>query len=69
MMDERYMPSQMILRLVEQAVARTTHECGHSSEDWRGIPVIVFLGDGYKLPAIGDSGATNIPQLEFKRGE
>jgi hypothetical protein len=33
MMDERSIPSQIILSLVEQAVARSAHECGHSGED------------------------------------
>jgi hypothetical protein len=33
LMDERSMLSQIILGLVEQAVARTAHECGHSGED------------------------------------
>jgi hypothetical protein len=37
MMDERSMLSQMILGVVEQAVARAAHECGHSSEDWGGF--------------------------------
>jgi hypothetical protein len=31
--------------------------------DWDGIPVMVLLGDDYQLPSIGNSGATNIPQL------
>jgi hypothetical protein len=30
MMDERSMPSQIILGLVEQAVARSAHECENS---------------------------------------
>ena len=66
LMDERSMLSQMILGLTEKAIARTAHECGHSSEDWGGIPVIVLFGDDYQLPAIGDLGATNIPQLNNK---
>jgi hypothetical protein len=33
MMDERSMLSQIILGLVEQAMARPAHECGHS-----GVP-------------------------------
>jgi hypothetical protein len=63
---ERSMLSQMILGLAEKAVARTAHECGHSSECWGGIPVIVLFGDYYKPPAIGDPGATNIPKLNNK---
>jgi hypothetical protein len=42
-MDERSMLSQIILGSVEQAVARSTHECGHSGEDWGGIPVMIFF--------------------------
>jgi ATP-dependent DNA helicase PIF1 len=41
MMDERSMLSQIILGLVKQAVARSAHECGHSGEDWGGIPVMI----------------------------
>jgi hypothetical protein len=60
-MDERSMMSQIILGLVEQAVARSAHECGHSGEDWGGIPVMILFGDDYQLPPIGNGGATNIP--------
>jgi hypothetical protein len=63
MMDERSMLSQIILGLVEQAVARSSHECGHSGEDWGGVPVITLFGDDYQLPSIGNGGETNIPQL------
>jgi hypothetical protein len=68
MMDERSMPSQIILGLVEQAVARSAHECGHSGEDWGGIPVMVLFCDDYQLPSIGNGGATNIPQLNKNSG-
>jgi hypothetical protein len=47
MMDGRSMLSQIILGLVEQAVARSAHECGHSGEDWGGIPVMILFGDDY----------------------
>jgi hypothetical protein len=64
MMDERSMLSQkIILGFVEHTVARSAHECGHSREDWGGIPVMVLFGDDYQLPSIGNGGATNIPQL------
>jgi hypothetical protein len=68
LMDERSMLSQSILGLLEQAVARSAHECGHSGEDWGGIPVMVLFGDDYQLPSIGNTGATNIPQLK-KNGD
>jgi hypothetical protein len=63
MMDERSILSQIILALVEQAVARSAHECEHSGDDWGGIPVMILFGDDYQLPSIGNGGATNIPQL------
>jgi hypothetical protein len=63
MMDERCMLSHMILGLAKKSVARTSHECRHSSEDWGGGPVMDFFWDDYQLLAIGYSGATNIPQL------
>jgi hypothetical protein len=68
MMDERSMLSQIILGLVEQAVARSDQECGHSGEDWGGIPVMTLFGDDYQLPSIGNGGATNIPQLNKNSG-
>jgi hypothetical protein len=68
MMDERSMLSQIILGLVEQAVARSAHECGHSGEDWGGIPAMILFGDDYQLPSIGNGGATNIPQLNKNSG-
>jgi hypothetical protein len=68
MMDERSMLSQIILGLVEQAVARSAHECGHSGEEWGGILVMILFGDDYQLPSIGDGGATNIPQLNKNSG-
>jgi hypothetical protein len=43
MMDKRSMLSQIILGLVEQAVARSAHEHEHSGEDWGGIPVIILF--------------------------
>jgi hypothetical protein len=64
MMDERSMLSQIILGLVEQAVARSAHECGHLGEDWGGIPVMLLFGDDYQLPSIGYGVATSIPQLK-----
>jgi hypothetical protein len=67
-MDERSMLSQVILGLVEQAVARSAHECGHSGEDWDGIPVTVLFGDYYHLPSIGNYGALHIPQLNKNGG-
>jgi hypothetical protein len=66
--DERSMLSQIILGLVEQAVARSAHEYGHSGEDWGGIPVMVLFGDDYQLPSIGNSGATHILQLNKNGG-
>jgi hypothetical protein len=62
------MLSQIILGLVEQAVARSVHECGHSGEDWGGIPVMIFFGDVYQLPSIGNGGTTNSPQLNKNSG-
>jgi hypothetical protein len=68
MMDERLMLGQIILGLVEQAVARSAHECGHSGEDWGGIPVVILFGDDYQLPSIGNGDTTNIPQLNKNSG-
>jgi hypothetical protein len=68
MMDEKSMMIQIILLLVEQAVARSAHECGHSGEDWGGIPVMILFGDDYQLPSIGNGGATNITQLNKNIG-
>jgi hypothetical protein len=67
LMDENSMLSQIILGFIEQVVARTAHERGHSGEDWGGIPVMELFGDDYQLPSIGNGGATNIPQLSSKR--
>jgi hypothetical protein len=67
-MDERSMLSQIILGVVEQAVARSAHECGHSGEDWGGITVMILFGDDYQLPSIGNGGATNIHQLNKNSG-
>jgi hypothetical protein len=63
LLDERSMVSQKMLGLVERSVAQTAHECGHSDEDWGGIPVVVLFGDDYQLPAISADGATKIPQI------
>jgi hypothetical protein len=68
MMDERLMLSQIILGFFEQAVARSAHECGHSGEDWGGIPVMILFVDDCQLPSIGNGGATNIPQLNKNNG-
>jgi hypothetical protein len=65
---ERSMWSHIILGFLEQAVARSAHECGHSREDWGGIPVVLLFGDDYQLPSIGNSGATNIPQINKNGG-
>jgi hypothetical protein len=53
----------MILGFIEQAVARSTHECGHSGDDWGGIPVMILFGGYCQLPSIGNAGATHIPQV------
>jgi hypothetical protein len=68
LMDERSMLSQIILGLVEQTVARSAHKCGHSGEDWGGIPVVILFGDDYQLPSICNGDATNIPQLNNNSG-
>jgi hypothetical protein len=68
MIDERSMLSQIILCLVKQAVGRSAHECGHSGEDWGGIPVMILFGYDYQLPSIGNGGATNIPQVNTNSG-
>jgi hypothetical protein len=68
LMAERSMLNQIILGLVEQAVARSAHKCGHSGDDWGGIPVVILFGDDYQLPSIGNGGATNIPQLNTNSG-
>jgi hypothetical protein len=67
-MAEMSMLSKIILGLVEQAVARSVHECGHSGQDLGGIPVMVLFGDDYQLPSIGNSGATYIPHLNKNGG-
>jgi hypothetical protein len=68
LMDERSMLSQIIMGLVEQAVARSAHECGHSGEDCGGILVVILFCDDYQLPSIDNGGATNIPQLNKNSG-
>jgi hypothetical protein len=68
MMDERSILRKNILGWVEQAVARSAHESGHSGEDWGGIPVMILFGDDYQLPSIGNGGATNIPQFNKNSG-
>jgi hypothetical protein len=68
MMHERSMLSQIILVLVEQAVARSAHECGHLGEDLGGIWVMILFGDDYQLPSIGNGDATNITQLNKNSG-
>jgi hypothetical protein len=68
LMDQRAMLNQSILGLVEMSVSRSAHECGHSGENWGGIPVMVLFGDVYQLPSICNSGATNIPQLNNNGG-
>jgi hypothetical protein len=60
------MLSQIILALVEHAVARSAQECGHSGEYWGGITAIILFGDDYQLPYIGNGGTTNISQLNKK---
>jgi hypothetical protein len=67
-MDERSMLSQIILGFVEQVVARSAHECGHSGEDWGGITVMFLFDDDYQLPSIDNGGETNIPQLNKNGG-
>jgi hypothetical protein len=62
------MLSKIILGLVEQAVARSAHECGHSGEDWGGILVMILFSDDYQLPSIGNEGSTTIPQLNKNSG-
>jgi hypothetical protein len=62
-MDERSILSQLIAGVAAKAFARTAHECGHSSENWWGIPVIFLFRYDNRLPAIGDLGAASIPQL------
>jgi hypothetical protein len=34
LVDERSMLSQEIVALLEEAIAKTAHECGHAREDW-----------------------------------
>jgi hypothetical protein len=55
------MLSQEIVALLEEAVAKTGHECGHAREEWGGLPVAIMFGDDYQLPALGKPGATSIP--------
>jgi hypothetical protein len=47
LVDERSMLSQEIVALLEEAVAKTGHECGHAREDWGGLPVVIIFGDDY----------------------
>ena len=54
--DERSMISQKLLGATEINVSKTAHGCGHSDEDWGGIPIIIIFGDDYQLPSI-DPGA------------
>jgi hypothetical protein len=52
--------------LLEGAIAKTAHECGHAREDWGGLPVVIMFGDDYQLPAMGKPGSTSIPIINTK---
>jgi hypothetical protein len=54
--DERSMISQKVLGATEKNVSKTAYGCGHSDEDWGGIPIVIIFGDDYQLPSI-DPGA------------
>jgi hypothetical protein len=60
------MLSQEIVAFLEEAVAKTGHECGNAREDWGGLPVVIMCGDDYQLPAMGKPGATSIPIISTK---
>jgi hypothetical protein len=52
--------------LLEEAIAKKSHECGLAREDWRGLPVVIVFGDDYQLPAMGKPGAASIPIINTK---
>jgi hypothetical protein len=52
--------------LLEEAIAKKAHECGHAREDWGILPVVIMFGDDYQLPAMGKPGATRIPIINTK---
>jgi hypothetical protein len=53
------MISQVVLGATEINVSLTAHSCGHDSEDWGGIPVVVLFGDLEKLPPPFGIGAVD----------
>jgi hypothetical protein len=66
LVDEISMLSQEILALLEEAISKTAHECGHAREDWGGFPVVIMFGGDYQLPSMGKPGATIIPIISTK---
>jgi hypothetical protein len=68
MIDERSILSHINLGFGEQVLARSSHECGHSGEDWGGITVMILLGNDNELASIGNGGATIIPQFNKSSG-
>jgi uncharacterized protein (DUF1697 family) len=54
--DERSMISQKLFGATENNISQTAHGCGHSHEEWGGIPIVVIFGDDYQLPSI-EAGA------------
>jgi len=54
--DERSMISQKLFGATEKNISQTAHGCGHSHEEWGGIPIVVIFGDDYQLPSI-EAGA------------
>jgi hypothetical protein len=50
LVDERSMLTADVTGAAERNSAMTVHNGSHDSEDWGGIPVVIFIGDDYQLP-------------------
>ena len=48
--DERSMLTADVKGAAERNSAATVHGGYHDSEDWGGIPIVIFVGDDFQLP-------------------
>ena len=48
--DERSMLTTDVIGAAERNSAATVHGGYHDSEDWGGIPIVIFVGDDFQLP-------------------
>ena len=50
LVDERSMLTVDVTGAAEGNMSVSSHGGSHDSEDWGGVPVVVFVGDDYQLP-------------------